>query len=111
MTLNKLLIALMSLAFIVSCKSKNTDAVEYQAQEKSNNSSRSQRAKGPMSIEDIFKMDADNDGFLSKSEVKGRIAKDFDNIDTDDDGLISKKEMENAPKPERGQRGGQRGDR
>lgn len=47
-------------------------------------------------------MDANNDGLLSKSEVKGPIANDFDAIDTNGDGYISKEEFEAAPKPERG---------
>lgn len=64
------------------------------------------------SVAQIFQhMDANNDGKLSKEEVRGPLQRDFDSVDTNDDGFISKKELENAPKPqgrERGQRGGGR---
>ena len=56
------------------------------------------------SIDDIFKMDTNNDGLLSKKEVNGPLEREFDNIDTNGDGYISKEELTNAPKPERGQR-------
>ncbi len=56
----------------------------------------------PPSIEEVFKMlDADEDGKLSKKEVKGSLKKDFAKIDTDEDGFITKKELEKAPKPKR----------
>lgn len=60
--------------------------------------------KGPPSIDEVFKMDANNDGMLSKTEVTGRLAEQFDVIDVDNDGLITRTEFENAPKPQRGQR-------
>lgn len=60
--------------------------------------------QSPPSVDDIFKMDANQDGKLAKSEVTGRLEKDFVTIDTDGDGFITKTELENAPKPQRGQR-------
>ncbi len=51
-------------------------------------------------------MDANNDGKLSESEVKGPLKKDFSKIDTNDDGFLTVEELEKAPKPER-QGGGQ----
>jgi Ca2+-binding EF-hand superfamily protein len=48
-------------------------------------------------------MDIDGDGFLSKSEVKGRLLERFASIDADGNGLLSKEEVMNAPKPERRQ--------
>lgn len=48
-------------------------------------------------------MDANEDGKLSKEEVKGPLKNDFTKIDTDEDGFLSKEEIEQVPKPERGQ--------
>ena len=63
------------------------------------------------SIVQIFKhMDSNNDGKLSKEEVKGPLQRDFTKLDTNDDGFITQKELENAPKPQ-GRQGGQRGQR
>jgi len=44
-------------------------------------------------------MDADEDGKLSKDEVKGPLNDHFDEIDTDEDGYITEDEFKNAPKP------------
>ncbi|WP_053002496.1 YHYH protein [Kordia jejudonensis] len=68
-----------------------------------------------LSVEELFEqMDANEDGKLSKEEVKGPLQRNFSKIDTDDDGFITKKELENMPEPQErqgGQRGGQRGQR
>lgn len=57
----------------------------------------------PPSVKQIFAdLDEDEDGLLSKKEVKGPLKRDFDKIDTDEDGFISKEELEKAPKPKRG---------
>lgn len=42
-------------------------------------------------------MDTNNDGKLSKQEVKGPLAKDFSRIDRNNDGYISKDEMPELP--------------
>lgn len=56
----------------------------------------------PPSTEEIFKqMDVDEDGNLSKIEVKGPLKEGFDKIDTNKDGLISKEELEKEPKSDR----------
>ncbi len=47
----------------------------------------------------IAEMDADKDGKLSETEVKGPLADDFPKIDTDKDGFITEEELKNAPKP------------
>ncbi len=52
----------------------------------------------------LEKMDANEDGQLSKEEVKGRLKKMFTDIDTDEDGFISEEEFKNMPKPKRGKR-------
>ncbi|WP_397363149.1 YHYH protein [Olleya sp. R77988] len=51
----------------------------------------------------LAEMDANNDGKLSKTEVRGPLANDFSKIDTNNDGFISKGELEKAPRPERGE--------
>lgn len=61
---------------------------------------RFQRGNRPPSPDQLFQMmDANKDGLLAKSEVKGPLSRDFDKVDTDNDGFISKKELETAPKP------------
>ncbi|MDW5288500.1 EF-hand domain-containing protein [Formosa sp. PL04] len=52
----------------------------------------------PSATELMAQMDADEDGKLSKDEVKGPIKENFTDIDTDEDGYISTKELE-AAKP------------
>lgn len=88
----KLGMIIMAIGLFASCK--------MNAQ---NDTSRQQRKERP-SVEELFKqMDADEDGKLSKEEVKGPLKNDFTKIDTDEDGFLSKEEIEKAPKPERGQ--------
>lgn len=63
-------------------------------------------------VSDLLKeMDDNNDGKLSKSEVRGPLEKDFSKIDKNEDGFITQEELEQAPKPERGDRGPRRGPR
>jgi hypothetical protein len=49
-------------------------------------------------------MGINDDGLLSKSEVKGPLLNDFDKIDTNQAGFISHFELENTPKPNRTER-------
>jgi len=65
-----------------------------------------QRGQRPTSDQIIAQMDANKDGKLSKSEVKGPLENDFSSVDTNNDGFLTKEEIDNAPKPERGQGGG-----
>jgi len=64
-----------------------------------NAQSKGERKEPPTSTELLEKMDKDDDGQLSKNEVKGPLKDDFDKIDTDEDGFLSKEEIEKAPKP------------
>ena len=50
----------------------------------------------PDATELISKMDNDNDGKLSKAEVKGPLSERFSKVDTDNDGFITKQELEKA---------------
>ncbi|MEZ7500767.1 EF-hand domain-containing protein [Flavobacterium sp. Arc3] len=55
----------------------------------------------PPTAETILKeMDANKDGKLAKSELKGPIKDDFTKIDTNKDGFLSLEELKKAPKPE-----------
>ncbi|TLP79162.1 EF-hand domain-containing protein [Maribacter sp. ACAM166] len=64
-----------------------------------NAQSKSDRKEPPSFTELLKQMDKNEDGKLSKNEVKGPLKNDFAKIDTDKNGFISKKELENAPKP------------
>ena len=102
--MKQVIIAIALMVFATACGSQKEVA-------STNNPSRSQKQRGsqgrpaPPSVEEIFKMDANNDGQLSKSEVKGPLLNDFAKIDTNNDGFISKTELQNAPKPQRRQGG------
>lgn len=59
-----------------------------------------QEREKPTYSELLEHMDNDEDGTLSKNEVKGPLRDMFDKIDTDEDGYISEKEFDEAPKPQ-----------
>jgi Ca2+-binding EF-hand superfamily protein len=68
-------------------------------------SDKQERGKKPPSFEKLLeKMDKNEDGKLSKKEVKGPLKEHFSKIDTNEDGFISEKEFEEAPKPKRKER-------
>ncbi len=68
-------------------------------------SQKGQERKKPLTFKQLLKdMDANEDGKLSKKEIKGPLKDDFKKVDTNEDGFITKKEFENAPKPERKER-------
>lgn len=62
---------------------------------------RPERKEPPTFEELLEKMDANEDGKLSKKEVKGPLKDHFDKVDADEDGFVTKEELENAPKPKR----------
>lgn len=61
--------------------------------------SKGERKERPTYAKLIKEMDKDEDGLLSKDEVKGPLKDNFSEIDTDEDGFISEEEFDNAPKP------------
>lgn len=64
-----------------------------------------QERREPPSVDKIFEhMDANEDGKLSKKEVRGPLSHHFDKVDTNEDGFISREELEKAPKPKRRER-------
>mgnify|MGYP003630137080 FL=1 len=61
--------------------------------------SKGERKEPPTYAKLIEEMDADEDGQLSKEEVKGPLKDNFSEIDTNEDGFISEEEFDEAPKP------------
>lgn len=103
-----LLIALVaSLAF--GCKSQQAQIDESVSTVDKKSTDRADRNRGdrkaPPTVDEVFQMDANNDGQLSKAELEGPLARRFDTMDTNSDGFITREEFENAPKPQRRQRG------
>ncbi len=88
----------MSVFLITSCSSaQNTD-------DKTTDQNRPPRGERKMpTVDEIFiQMDANKDGKLAESEVKGPLKNDFSRIDTDGDKFITKEELNKAPKPKGG---------
>ncbi|MFP4845714.1 EF-hand domain-containing protein [Winogradskyella sp. PE311] len=66
---------------------------------------RNEERKSPPTFKQLLKeMDKDEDGKLSKKEIKGPLKEDFEKIDLDEDGLITAEEFKKAPKPKRRER-------
>lgn len=73
----------------------------YQLHGQSDSDEKRSRRKPP-SIDQLFKdLDADEDGKLSRKEVKGPLTKHFNTVDLNEDGYLTREELEKAPKPER----------
>lgn len=72
--------------------------VEQEERQGPPNGEGGQRGQGerPSSMNIIKQMDTNNDGKLSKAEVKGPLADDFSKIDANDDGYLTKEELKNA---------------
>jgi len=85
--------------FVFSCKSKDkqNSGPEHHRQEERPRD----RDQRPSADQLITEMDSNNDGQLSKNEVKGPLSNDFEKIDTNNDGVLTKNELENAPGPRR----------
>ncbi|MBT8244148.1 MAG: EF-hand domain-containing protein [Winogradskyella sp.] len=92
----KIGILVIGLALLTACSTTQNQRTEQ--------SQRNQSRDVPSADQLIAKMDANKDGKLSKSEIKGPLANDFSKVDTNNDGYISKEELEKAPKPLRGGR-------
>ena len=101
--MKKLLMIAYTLLLFAGCSSKK-DAV---AETRTNDRERSERDKNRErpSIDEIFKMDTNNDGMLSKAELEDSpMVRNFERMDANSDGFITRTEFENAPRPQRGQR-------
>ncbi|MEM9680040.1 MAG: EF-hand domain-containing protein [Bacteroidota bacterium] len=64
-----------------------------------------ERAKPPTFAQLLEDLDKNEDGKLSKKEIKGPLKAHFDEVDLNEDGFITEEEFEKAPKPERVERG------
>jgi Ca2+-binding EF-hand superfamily protein len=94
----------LGLVFAVSCGSSQQTSNSEGNTSKNRGQRGSQNKQAPNAEELFAKMDTNEDGKLSKDEVKGPLANGFSKIDTNNDGFISKKELEKAPKPRQGGR-------
>lgn len=64
-----------------------------------------QKRKAPPTFQELLKeMDENEDGKLSKEELKGPLKENFTEVDLDEDGFISEEEFKKAPKPKRRER-------
>lgn len=101
----------ISIIAIAGCSSQKNQVSNNEPQPTNQNTQRrgggqggGQRQGPPKFSELLSQMDTNSDGKLAKSEVKGRLAENFDEVDANGDGFITETEMENAPRPQRGQR-------
>ncbi|WP_299526817.1 EF-hand domain-containing protein [Winogradskyella sp.] len=60
-----------------------------------------ERREPPTFAELLKHMDENEDGKLSKKEVKGPLKEHFDKVDLNEDGFITEEEFKKAPKPKR----------
>jgi hypothetical protein len=85
--MKNLLLLLLVFTILISCKS-NPEKKEQQEP----------NGQRPSSTQIISELDSNEDGKLSKSEVKGPIAGDFTNIDSNHDGFLTLEELKKAEK-------------
>ncbi|QWX85209.1 YHYH protein [Cellulophaga sp. HaHaR_3_176] len=85
--MKNLSLLLLIFTILISCKSNQ----EKKEQQEPN-------GQRPSSIQIISKLDSNEDGKLSKREVKGPIANDFINIDSNNDGFLTLEELNKAEK-------------
>lgn len=90
------LLAFVLILFVTTSCSQQKQAAT------TNQKTSTEKRGGPPSVDEVFKMDTNQDGKLAKSEVKGPLAKDFSRFDSNNDGFITREEFENAPRPQRG---------
>ena len=81
------LLILLAFTILISCKSNQ---VKNEQQEPN--------GERPSSSQIISELDSNNDGKLSKSEVKGPIAEDFTTIDSNNDGYLTLEELNKTEK-------------
>ncbi|CDF78880.1 hypothetical protein BN863_11680 [Formosa agariphila KMM 3901] len=71
-----------------------TSVTAVSAQERNN-----EQKEPPTYAKLLEDLDANEDGKLEESEMKGPLKNNFSKIDSDEDGYISEDEFKNAPKP------------
>lgn len=97
LTVHQVITAVFVMLLMMGCNTQKTTANAQNQPPR-----QGERAERP-STSEIFKMDTNKDGKLSKSEVEGPLQRDFSRIDSNKDGFITKTELESAPRPQRGQ--------
>ena len=102
MIISKILTSLAVILLIGACTQKTQSTVQSTANKtESRSADRSKRGGPPSFSKMLEKMDSNQDGQISASEVQGRLKDNFTTIDADGDGYITETEMQNAPRPER----------
>ena len=102
--MNKLIIISGLFLLTIGCKSQKET---FQEQPNASTEQRDRRPQNgdrrtPPSVDEVFEMDTNKDGLLSKTEVsESPMARRFTTMDTNGDGFISRTEFENAPRPQR----------
>ena len=102
----------LAILVLSACSQKSTTAAttaqgsSTQAQQRSGE--RKGKRERPKFDDLLSKMDVNKDGKLALTEVDDRLKERFPQIDTNQDGFLTEEEFKNAPKPQRGKRGGQR---
>lgn len=98
-----------AVATLASCASQKDSQAQNGPQQQRGGGQRQGGPQGgpPSYTELLSQMDANKDGKLAKSEVKGPLLNDFSTVDADGDGFLSEEELKNAPKPQRGGNGRQ----
>lgn len=81
-----------------------TMALFYTSTSFGQSQNRQDRKKPPTFKELIKEMDADENGKLSKDELKGPLKENFAKVDADEDGFITEEEFKKAPRPKRQKR-------
>ncbi len=93
-----LILAFLVFGLATSCSSTKDNVEVNQSQTEESIMEVTDRvSQAPVTAKELWKMDADGDGFLDKSELKGSMLEQFDVIDTDNDGLMSMEEFEKKP--------------
>ena len=102
--MNKLIIISGLFLLTIGCKSqketvqKQPNASTEQRDRRPQNGDR----RTPPSVDEVFEMDANKDGLLSKAEIgDSPMARRFTTMDANGDGFVSRTEFENAPRPQR----------
>lgn len=96
----KFSILVLGIAMFISCKS-NGQSNSNERPSRNEQGGQGDKKGPPPNADEIFEMmDADENGLLEESEIKGPLKNDFLKIDTNEDGYISKEELEESPKPE-----------
>ncbi|MEQ8416635.1 MAG: hypothetical protein RIB71_19290 [Imperialibacter sp.] len=94
-------IALATVACASQKKQASTDKQSAPRQQAGSQQGGRQQGGPPSFSQLLTEMDANKDGKLAKSEVKGPLIDNFSKIDADNDAFLTEAELKNAPRPQR----------